>query len=91
MGRSAVRHAHPSLRTGPREIFDAQSGLIVTGDGLVDNNDLNAVAAAIGQATPPGMTPLNADVNGDGSVTAFDQTLATRAKGRKLGPGLPLG
>jgi hypothetical protein len=63
----------------------------VTGDGIVDNNDLNAVAAAIGQTTPPGMTPLNADVNGDGSVTSFDLTLATRSKGRKLGSGLPLG
>jgi hypothetical protein len=37
------------------------------------------------------MTPLNADVNGDGSVTSFDLTLATRAKGHKLGSGLPLG
>jgi hypothetical protein len=63
----------------------------VTGDRVVDNNDFSAIARAIGQSTPPGMTPLNADVNGDGSVTAFDLTLATRSKGRKLGSGLPLG
>jgi hypothetical protein len=63
----------------------------VTGDGIVDNTDLNAIAAVIGQSTPGGMTALNADVNGDGSVTAFDLTLATRSKGRKLGSGLPLG
>jgi hypothetical protein len=63
----------------------------VTGDGLVDNNDLNAVAAAVGRSTPAGMTPLNADVNGDGAVTAFDMTLVTRSRGRKLGSGLPLG
>jgi hypothetical protein len=35
------------------------------------------------------VTALNADVNGDGSVTAFDLTLATRSKGRKLGASLP--
>jgi hypothetical protein len=63
----------------------------VTGDGVVDQNDLNAIAAAIGQSSPPGMTPLNADVNGDGLVTSLDKTLATRAKGHKLGSGLPLG
>jgi hypothetical protein len=37
------------------------------------------------------MTPLNVDVNGDGFVAAFDATLATHYKGRKLGSGLPLG
>ncbi|MFI5455434.1 MAG: beta strand repeat-containing protein [Isosphaerales bacterium] len=63
----------------------------VTGDGVVDNNDLNAIAAGLGQTTPAGLTPLNADVNGDGSVSAFDLTLATRSKGRKLGSGLSLG
>jgi hypothetical protein len=63
----------------------------VTVDGVVDNNDLTAIAAAVGQSTPPGMTPPNADVNGDDSVTSFDLTLATRAKGHKLGSGLPLG
>ena len=63
----------------------------VTGDGVVDNNDLNAIAAELGQLAPQGMTPLNAEVNGDGSVTAFDLTLTARAKGRKLGSGRPLG
>ena len=63
----------------------------VTGDGMVDNNDLNAIAAEINLSTPTGCTPLTADVNGDGTVTAFDLTLATRAKGQKLGSGLRLG
>ncbi len=77
-GQTAVHH------------FDRLLG-DVTGDGVVDSNDLNAVAAAVGQSTPADMTALNADVNGDGSVTAFDMTLVTRSKGRKLGPGLSLG
>jgi hypothetical protein len=59
--------------------------------GVVDNNDLNAIAAAIGQSTPTGLTPLNADINGDGSATAFDRTRATRSKGRGLVGSLPLG
>jgi hypothetical protein len=63
----------------------------VTGDGVVDNNDLNAIAAEISHSSPQGMTPLNADVNGDDTVTALDLTLATRSKGRKLASGLPLG
>ena len=63
----------------------------VTGDGIVDKNDLNEIAADINLSSPPGLTPLNADVTGDGTVTAFDLTLATRSKGRKLGSGLPLG
>ncbi|MFI5455749.1 MAG: dockerin type I repeat-containing protein [Isosphaerales bacterium] len=63
----------------------------VTGDGVVDSNDLNAIAAAIGQSSPAGWTPLSADVTGAGTVTAFDLTLATRAKGRKLGSGLTVG
>ena len=63
----------------------------ITGDGLVDNNDLNAIAAEINLSGPAGMTPLNADVTGDGTVSAIDLTLATRAKGRKLGTGLTLG
>jgi len=63
----------------------------VTGDGVVDNNDLNEIATEINLSSLPGMTPLNADVNGDGTVTAFDLTLATRSKGRKLGSGLSLG
>ena len=63
----------------------------VLGDQVVDNNDLNAIAAEIGQLSPTGMTPLTADVNGDGSVTTVDLALATRSKGRKLGSGLSLG
>jgi hypothetical protein len=63
----------------------------VTGDGIVDQNDLNEIAASIGEASPTGWTPLTADVTGAGSVTAFDLTLATRSKGRKLGSGLSLG
>jgi hypothetical protein len=45
----------------------------------------------VARTSPPGMTPRNADVNGDGSVTAFDLTLATRTRGHKLESGLPLG
>ena len=63
----------------------------VTGDGVVDNNDLTAIATELTLSAPTGYTPLSADINGDGSVTAFDVTLATRAKGHKLGAGLPLG
>ena len=63
----------------------------VNGDGTVDENDLNAIAADIGQSSPLGWTPLSADVTGGGMVTAFDFTLATRAKGHKLGSGLSLG
>ncbi len=63
----------------------------VTGDGVVDNNDLNAIAADINLSSQSGITPLNADVTGVGTVTAFDLTLATRSKGRKLGSGLSLG
>jgi len=63
----------------------------VTGDGVVDNNDLNLIAASIGDSSPTGWTPLSADVMGAGTVTAFDLTLATRSKGRKLGAGLSLG
>lgn len=37
------------------------------------------------------MAPPSADVTGAGTVTAMDQTPATRAKGDKLGSGLPLG
>jgi len=63
----------------------------VTGDGVVDNNDLNEIAAEIKLSSQSGMTPLNADVTGAGTVTAFDLALATRLKGRKLGAGLSLG
>lgn len=63
----------------------------VAGDGIVDQNDLNEIAAAIGTTSPLGWTPLSADVTGAGSVTALDLTLATRAKNHKLGAGLSLG
>ncbi|HEV3311560.1 MAG TPA: dockerin type I domain-containing protein, partial [Chloroflexota bacterium] len=63
----------------------------VTGDGMVDQNDLNNIAASIGESAQTGFTPLNADVTGAGSVTSIDLTLATRSKGRKLGTGLFLG
>ena len=63
----------------------------VTGDGIVDQNDLNEIAASIGEASPAGWTPLSADVTGAGIVTAIDLTLATRSKQRKLGSGLSLG
>jgi len=63
----------------------------VAGDGIVDENDLNEIAASIGENSQLGWTPLSADVTGAGSVTAIDLTLATRSKGRKLGSGLSLG
>ena len=63
----------------------------ITGDGVVDSNDLNGIAASIGQSTPTGFAPVSADVNGDASVTALDLTLATRSKGRKLASTLSVG
>lgn len=63
----------------------------VNGDGMVDSNDLTDIATEMTLSKQAGMAPLSADVNGDGTVTALDQTLATRAKGHKLGSGLPLG
>ncbi len=63
----------------------------VDGDEIVDANDLNEIAASIGESSPIGWTPLSADVTGAGAVTVFDLTLATRSKGRALGSGLSLG
>jgi hypothetical protein len=63
----------------------------VTGDGTVDSNDLNEIAAEINLSNPIGLAPLGADLNGDGTVSALDLTLATRAKGHKLKSGLSLG
>ena len=63
----------------------------VTGDGTVDNNDLNEIAAEINLSNPAGLAPFGADVNGDGAVSSLDLTLATRAKGHKLKSGLSLG
>jgi hypothetical protein len=77
-GQAAVHH------------FDRLLG-DVTGDGVVDQNDLNEIAASINESSVAGWSSLNADVTGGGTVTTLDLTLATRSKGRKLGPGLPLG
>ena len=73
----------------------------VNGDGTVDQNDLNEIAAARGQSLTQiatainqpasGLTALSMDVNGDGSVNTTDLALATKSKGNKLGTGLPLG
>ena len=73
----------------------------VNGDGTVDQNDLNAVAAARGQSLSQiasasgqpatGLTALSMDVKGDGSVNTTDLALATKSKGRSLGKNLPLG
>ena len=64
----------------------------VTGDGVVDNNDLNDDRRRDQPRKPSrAWTPLNADVTGAGTVTALDLTLATRSKGRKLASGLLAG
>ena len=63
----------------------------VDGDGIVDQNDLNEIAASINETSPMGWTPLTADVSGAGTVTSTELTLATRSKGTKLGAGLSLG
>ncbi len=73
----------------------------VNGDGTVDQNDLNEIAAARGQSVnqiatainqpASGLTALSMDVNGDGSVNTTDLALATKSKGNKLGTGLSLG
>jgi hypothetical protein len=57
----------------------------------VDENDLNEIAAEINLSNPTGFAPLGADVTGEGTVTALDLTLATRAKGHTLKSGLSLG
>ncbi len=62
----------------------------VTGDGMVDNNDLNEIAAEINLSSPTGLAPLGADVTGDGTISALDLTLATRAKGHTLKKSLSL-
>jgi len=77
-GQTAVHHFY-------RLLGDAN------GDGIVDQNDVNEIAAAINDSSPAGWTPLSADATGAGAVTALDLTLAMRSKGRKLGTGLSLG
>jgi uncharacterized repeat protein (TIGR03803 family) len=71
----------------------------VNGDGEVDQNDINAIAAAKGESVAAialaigqpatSLAPLSMDVNGDGVVNAIDQALASLYKGRKL--TLPVG
>ena len=63
----------------------------VDGDGTVDQTDLNEIAADVAVSSPSGMTPLNAAVTGDVTVSALDLLVATRSKGRKLGSGLSIG
>jgi uncharacterized repeat protein (TIGR01451 family) len=63
----------------------------VDGDQIVDENDLNAIAASIGETSIQGWAAISADVNGDGGVTTLDLALATRSKGRALKSGLSLG
>ncbi len=73
----------------------------VNGDGTVDQNDLNEIAATRGQSATQiatainqpasGLTALSMDVNGDGSVNTTDLALATKSKGDSLKKGLPLG
>ncbi len=73
----------------------------VDGDGTVNQNDLNEIAAARGQSlsqiaaaigqTATGLTALSMDVNGDGSVNTTDLALATKSKGNSLKGGLLLG
>ncbi len=63
----------------------------VTGDGTVDENDLNEIAAEINLSNPTGLAPLGADVTGEGTISTLDLTLATRAKGHELKSGLSLG
>ncbi len=63
----------------------------VAGDRIVDQNDLNEIAASIGETSEMGWAPLSAAVTGDGTVSSLDLLLATRSKNRKLGTGLSLG
>jgi hypothetical protein len=63
----------------------------VDGDQIVDQNDLNQVAASIAESAAVGWAPLSADVTGGGTVTALDLTVATRSKGHALKSGLSLG
>ncbi len=63
----------------------------VAGDGVVDQNDLNEIAASIGETSQLGWAPLSASVTGDATVSSLDLLLATRSKNRKLASGLSLG
>jgi hypothetical protein len=63
----------------------------VNGDGVVDQSDLNEIAAAINDSAPTGFAALSGDVTGAGTISGIDLTLATRSRGRKLLAGLSLG
>ena len=64
----------------------------VNGDGTVDQNDLNEIAAARGQSVSQiataidqpatGLTPLSMDVNGDGSVNTTDLAAGDEVQGQ---------
>ena len=58
----------------------------VNGDQRVDAADQIIITAALGTSG----ANLDADVNGDGVVSAFDRTLARRSSGRRLSGGLSL-
>ena len=58
----------------------------VNADQTVDDTDVIIITAALGNSG----TNLDADVTGDGVVSAFDRTLARRARGRSLTGGLTL-
>jgi hypothetical protein len=63
----------------------------VAGDAVVHNSDPTAIATELARSSPMSFIPFGKNVNGDGSVTSFDITLATRAKGRARRSGLSLG
>ena len=73
-----------------RHYFDRLLG-DVTGDGVVDRADLNAVASELVLSSPAGFAALSGDANGDGTVTQLDSLLVTRALGHRLKAGLPMG
>ncbi len=63
----------------------------VDGNEIVDQNDLNEIAASINESTQNGWAPLSVDVTGGGTVNTMDVTLATRSKNRALKSTLALG
>ena len=58
----------------------------MNGDQKVDDNDQIIITAALGNTG----TNLDADVTGEGVVSAFDRTLARRSRGSGLTGGLTL-
>ncbi len=73
-----------------RHEFDRRLG-DVTGDGMVDNNDLGAIASELTLSAQTGFPPPSADANGDGTVAAMDLTPAKRANGHRPRSSLPIG